>query len=44
MQVSFDAGDFTEKPRCETCLYTKILSHYYGRQTCCGGVSSHVTE
>lgn len=26
MQVSFDAGDFTEKPRCETCLYWERIN------------------
>ena len=31
MQVSFDAGDFTEKPRCETCLY---WDRYNGQGVC----------
>jgi hypothetical protein len=31
MQVSFDAEYFTEKPRCETCLY---WDRYNGQGVC----------
>ena len=31
MKVSFDAGYFTEKPRCETCLY---WDRYNGQGVC----------